>query len=98
MYGLRGGWRRFRGNEQKRLPPATPAGCIYVGPCRCGFGPHAYYQDTSGKVVPARTVFGGPMEAQPSGSLATELEKLKMGKAALERRLADLEERLKGQD
>ena len=37
----------------------APAGYTYMGACRCGHGPRAYYQDASGRVLPASQVFGG---------------------------------------
>lgn len=40
--------------------PPTPQGYRYVGPCRCGFGPNAFYQDTQGRIVHASQVFWNP--------------------------------------
>ena len=72
------------------------AGYTYLGPCRCGTGPHAYYQDANGQVLTAAQVF---RPAQPAAARVTqtELERLRAEKADLERRLAALEERLKAQ-
>lgn len=75
-------------------PAATaPTGYRYLGSCRCGFGPNAYYQDPGGQVVPAAGLFGSttwPLPTQtPSG-----LDHLRAERADLERRLRDLEARL----
>ncbi|ADG12691.1 conserved hypothetical protein [Methanocaldococcus infernus ME] len=43
MFGRR--WRRLL------------RGFRYIGPCRCGFGPHAYYVDDRGRVVHAWDIY-----------------------------------------
>ena len=53
----------------------------YVGPCRCGWGPHAYYVDERGNLVHAWDLFGE----------VDELEALKRQKEAIERRIRELE-------
>ncbi|WP_456418853.1 hypothetical protein [Methanocaldococcus infernus] len=42
MFGRR--WRRY-------FPILR--GFRYIGPCRCGFGPHAYYVDDRGRIIHA---------------------------------------------
>lgn len=100
MYGFgRGsGWGRSAGSgaahpraSQGAVP--TPAGYRYVGSCRCGFGPNAYYQDEAGRVVPAAGLFPRGARTAPAQPLS-EIEQLKAEKADLERRLRDLETRL----
>ena len=95
MYG-RG---RGRGGYGLGIQAATPAGYTYVGPCRCGFGPHAYYLNAQGQVVPATTAWAWPVQAAQPGEPAprpSEIEQLRAEKAELERRLSELEERLQG--
>lgn len=103
MYGFARGGGRGRGvgaygaaYPRQTWPAATtPTGYRYVGSCRCGFGPNAYYQDATGRVVPAASLFSGAAWAPPAQPI-TEVEQLRAEKADLERRLSDLEERLKG--
>jgi len=101
-YGRGGGGGRGMGGGagRREFAPAVspdvqpPAGYRYVGSCRCGFGPNAYYQDSGGRIVPAAAVFSSQGVAQPQAN--SEIETLKAEKADIERRLRDLEERLKG--
>ncbi|MGI5835479.1 MAG: hypothetical protein ACOX87_03170 [Chloroflexota bacterium] len=100
MYGFgrgRGGGRGVigRGSGIGRANAYSPSipGYTYVGGCRCGFGPNAYYQNSAGQVVPASNLFYGTN--QPAQPIA-EIEQLKAEKAELERRLRDLEARLQG--
>jgi hypothetical protein len=80
--------------------PATaqvPEGYRYVGPCRCGWGPNAFYQDASGRIVHAWDVYrrGGAAGPAPTGEeLKEELEALKAEKEELGKRIAELEKRL----
>lgn len=104
MYGF-GRGRGGRGGGYwfglgRAWPTSTsPAGYTYVGPCRCGFGPHAFYQDASGRIVPAAAVFSGlaspPPVTTPQPTWA-EIDELKAEKEEIERRLRDLEARLQG--
>lgn len=97
MYGFGRGWGGRGGYWWRPRLATAPAGYTYVGPCRCGFGPHAYYQDASGRVVPAGAAFGGAMwTPSASAPTPTELEQLRADKAELERRLTELEQRLGG--
>lgn len=74
-------------------PVASPEGYSYIGGCRCGFGPNAYYRDTSGSAVAASALFSSGRGAAPSRP-SDELVQLRAEKAELERRLRDLEDRL----
>lgn len=71
----------------------APKGAAYVGPCRCGRGPRAYYRLADGEVVHAASLpyAKETEEARPEpthdGS-ETEVERLKD-------RVHELEERLK---
>jgi len=90
------GYGRGRGGRGFVGPVATPPGYRYVGTCRCGFGPHAYYQNAQGQIVGPAAAWSIP--SQPASALGNaEIEQLKAEKAELERRLRELEERLQGQ-
>jgi hypothetical protein len=77
-------------------PPLTPipAGYRYVGRCRCGYGPNAYYQAPDGSVVPAYQIFGGgiapPQRVSPTipNSAIVDQEK------TLKQRLESLQEEI----
>ena len=90
MYGRGGYWR------PGRFYPGTVSGFRYVGPCRCGGGPHAFYQDAAGRIAHASEVFyGGYAPAAPTREdLEYELQALKDEKAALENRLKEVEDQL----
>lgn len=45
--------RGWHGGRWWQLPVGAPSGYTYIGPCRCGTGPHAFYQDRSGRIIPA---------------------------------------------
>ncbi|HIP34525.1 MAG TPA: hypothetical protein EYG87_00565 [Methanothermococcus okinawensis] len=51
------GWRFFRGMHRHFLFPRISGRFRYVGPCRCGFGPHAFYVDDRGRLVHAWDLF-----------------------------------------
>ncbi|MEO0091551.1 MAG: hypothetical protein ABIK61_02410 [candidate division WOR-3 bacterium] len=87
-YGRRQfGWRRT---------PVAPRGYIYIGPCRCGTGPHAFYQDAQGRFIPAHHLHWQCPSYQPTKEdLKAELEALKHEKAELEKLIAELEEQTK---
>ncbi len=94
-YGFRWGWRggwggRFRGWWHPGWAPPQPSGkgITYIGPCRCGWGPHAFYMDESGRVFHASQLFWGAAGED-------EIEALREEKRFLEERLRELEEKLK---
>lgn len=92
MYGWgRGFWHRGRGF-------AVPSGYAYVGPCRCGMVPHAYYQDPAGRIVrawhPRGWLWASP-ENLTVDELQGEVKWLKEEKTELEKHLKELEEKLK---
>ena len=89
MYGRRGWNRRWT-----RI--AAPSGYTYIGPCRCGTGPHAFYHDKSGRIVHASQLYLGEVPLPPENDeLISELETLKEEKAQLEKRIEELEKKLK---
>jgi len=88
------GWFRWYWN---RPGVSSPSGYTYIGPCRCGMGPHAYYQDPSGRIVHAWHLYRGgipPFSLTPE-ELKTELATLKNEKELLEKRIEELEKQLK---
>ncbi len=39
---------------QPQTTQQEPTGSLtYIGPCRCGWGPHAYYRDQEGRIIHA---------------------------------------------
>ena len=85
MHGY--GWRS-RGSGFGNRPVTVPQGYTYIGPCRCGAGPDAYYQDTSGRILHASQVFASNPNIPISYSAtSSELEQLKQEKMALEKRI-----------
>ncbi|MHA1264500.1 MAG: zinc-ribbon domain-containing protein [Candidatus Helarchaeota archaeon] len=43
--------------QNKRINNRAFQEYTYIGRCRCGYGPNAYYQNSNGKVVPAAQLF-----------------------------------------
>lgn len=102
MYGLGRGGRGDRGAIARGSGWAQGGGQLpslqgydYVGSCRCGFGPNAYYRDAAGQITPASALFGGAGRFQPAQP-TNKIERLTAEKADLERRLRELEARLQG--
>ena len=95
MYGRGRGWwpRGYR--------TGAPSGYSYIGPCLCGFGPHAYYQDPMSRVANASQVYGFGPVPPPSATkedLEYELKILKDEKVELEKRLGEIEKELKKEE
>ena len=72
-----------------------PEGYAYIGPCRCGCGPHAYYRDRSGRVFHASQLYRVAPVIPIREDLTEELELLKEEKSLLEKKISDLENSLK---
>jgi len=93
MWWMRG---RFWWYPPAAFPLAT-RGYIYVGPCRCGFGPNAFYITPTGQIIHAwqliAPVFPGfiPWTTGP----ISERSLLESEKRMLEEELRYIEERLK---
>jgi len=83
-----------RGYHRWQPRTAAPEGYTYVGPCRCGTGPHAFYQDQKGRIVPGHDLccWGFPPEPTKE-DLKTELEALKQEEQELEKRIVELEKK-----
>jgi hypothetical protein len=69
----------------------------YVGTCRCGLGPHAYYRDReTGNIVPAVAVYGNvPNESEYENEIKDRLKYLEEEKKYLEEEIKKLKESLK---
>ncbi len=94
MCGYRRGYRYWW-----RQPPTIPPGYIYTGPCRCGFGPHAFYRDPSGRIIHAWGPWGWEIPPAPTEEdLKAELAALKNEKEELEKRIAELEKQIKAEE
>lgn len=39
--------------NQPSSQPEVKSSLTYIGPCRCGWGPHAYYRDQEGRIIHA---------------------------------------------
>jgi hypothetical protein len=79
-----------------QMPVIAPKGYTYIGPCRCGTGPHAFYLTPSGRTVHAWQLYRwGVPPAFTEEDLKTALEVLKEEKAELEKRIEELEKELK---
>lgn len=100
MFGYGRGWFGYGRGWRRETPSVpNPAGYRYIGPCWCGWGPNAFYQDESGRIVHASQLFhwGGPAVAPTTSQndLKAELEALKEEKEDLEKRIAQLEKLIK---
>jgi len=85
---------RGRGWHHWWWPKArTPSGYTYIGPCRCGMGPHAFYLDESGRIVHAWQLYRLPTPTKED--LKAEIEALKKEKSQLEKQIEELEKKLK---
>jgi hypothetical protein len=94
MFGSGKGWHKGRFWHNAQV--STPAGYSYIGPCRCGFGPDAFYQDKRGTVVHGSEIYRrGVPPTLTAEDLEAEVTQLKMEKEELERRIKELEEHLK---
>lgn len=70
----------------------------YVGPCRCGLGPRAYYRLKDGSIVHASRVGSAALDIADHDS---EMETLSAENHRLEERIQELERKLskrKGKD
>jgi len=102
-------WGRGFGRFWYWWNPFTTAlasrGYYYIGPCRCGFGPHAFYMTPTGQIVHAWQLYGIPYAPYPWTPLGfpgaapmrpeDELRMLEDQKRSLERQLEEINKRLK---
>jgi hypothetical protein len=95
MFG-RGWFGRGRGFWRYHYTPSTVGGRYrYIGPCRCGTGPHAYYEDESGRIVHAWDLYRMPIATTTDKTyLADRLKELEEEKAIIEDEIAEIKKRL----
>lgn len=76
---------------------STPKGYTYVGPFRCGSGPHALYRDPSGRALHAWDLYrwGMPPVNRTQEDMEAELDLLRQERSHLEERIKELEKQLK---
>lgn len=65
----------------------------YIGPCQCGFGPHAHYITPEGTVVHASQIFA-PFPALHEITEEEELDMLKEDSKMIEEELAQIKKRI----
>lgn len=88
-------WYRFYGRANEPVNEVQDIGIdsdkeyVYVGPCRCGRGPHAFYRARNGMLYHASEIRTGryPYDA----SLEEKIRKLESENEKLRIRIADLE-------
>lgn len=90
----------FRSNRWSiwRQTFPTPAGYDYLGPCRCGFGPNAFYRTHEGRILHASQLsfsFTGPMATLPKLKQEDEKKFLEEEAKVLREELKRVDERLK---
>ncbi|MBS7626508.1 hypothetical protein KEJ51_05665 [Candidatus Bathyarchaeota archaeon] len=84
------GWRANTWWKWRRL---TPIGYYYLGPCRCGFGPHAYYEAADGRILHASQIPLATPTLKPeeeSKLLEEEAQNLRYELSRIEKRLSEL--------
>jgi len=81
----------FRGCRRgfKHTHSLTPKGYTYIGHCRCGIGPNAYYQDTHGRIHHYNEIIH-----QGEDDFLNEIETLKKENEELKKRIEELEKNL----
>ncbi len=77
--------------------PLASRGYIYIGPCRCGFGPNAFYLTPTGQIVHAWQLTGLAFPGFLPWTMTpiSERNMLETEKKMLEEELRYIEERLK---
>lgn len=99
MYGYGRGRSGYGQSLRCSIPNVSqPSGYRYVGGCRCGWGPNAFYEDASGRVVHASELYRWGRQTSPvfsPGDPRAELEVLSEEKKDLEKRIAELEKMIK---
>ena len=96
-------FRHGRGLHRGRFWPHTsasvPEGYTYIGPCRCGFGPDAFYRDKSGRIVHAAQVHRRGILTTPAAEeFEAEMGLLRAEKIELEKRIKEIEGHLKAKE
>ncbi|ADP76822.1 conserved hypothetical protein [Methanothermus fervidus DSM 2088] len=71
-------------------------GLRYIGPCRCGFGPHAFYEDVRGRIYHVSELYPRYYpEFYKEEDIKRELEALREEKRWIEEKIKELEKRIK---
>ncbi|MHA1276826.1 MAG: zinc-ribbon domain-containing protein [Candidatus Helarchaeota archaeon] len=70
----RKGYRRVNNSQKTISNNIDVKGYTYIGRCRCGYGPNAYYQDQSGRTFSARQVLQTPRPPVKSNSILSNSE------------------------
>ncbi len=75
--------RQFCGGPWVAMPMTEPqpsstqpdanSSLTYIGPCRCGWGPHAYYRDQEGRIIHASRV--GRVNLSQSSRMESQVQK-----------------------
>jgi len=88
-----------RGRFWPDTPVSAPEGYTYLGPCRCGFGPDAFYRDKSGRIVHAVQVRRRGIPTIPAAEgFEAEVGQLVAEKADLEKRIREIEKHLESKE
>ena len=96
MFGFGQSYNRGYGLYRRKVIETSKDGYTYIGHCRCGFGPNAFYQDANGRIVHASRVYCGEIrEPRVEEDLTKEITYLKKEKEELEKRIKKIEEKLK---
>lgn len=103
-YGMGRGGYWWYNNRRPWWPtvvaePVTDAdvkkGLTYIGPCRCGFGPHAYYRTADGRIVHAAAApYAGQAAVRPEPEPAPDQDELQTELDSLRARVQELEKKL----
>ena len=98
MLGYGRGWHRgYR--SWRQFPVGAPEGYTYIGPCRCGFGPDAFYQDKSGRIVHASQIYHRGIPATPTEEeFEAEVDRLKEEKTEVEKKIKEIKGHLKAKE
>lgn len=84
-----------RGGFGRTRRPVNFHNYTYVGPCRCGNGPHAFYQDEQGRIIPAHHLYYNYPPYQPTKEdLKAELKAAKQEKEEMEKYIKELEQEI----
>lgn len=74
----------------------VPEDYEYLGPCCCGFGPHAFYRDKkTGRIFRGFPHHFWPKPEISEENLKDELEDLRRRKEELEKRISEIEAKLR---
>jgi len=80
------GWHNRREWDERQ---GRVSGDSNIGLCRCGHGPHAYFQDKEGRVNASWKSYDGEQDLQRIKVLEEEIKSIK---DVLGKRISDLEE------